>query len=253
MFIKRMIGYKAFLISNGKLVTKYGDRSKHYKLDETYEYDGPLALGLLGFHFCENIQDVYKYYPYRAIVVKIKIPKDAEVFNGDDKCCTNKMKLIEYIDGQYKDDEVTLHYQNGQLHCKYKPAYVEYYSDGNPKIHKWFLFGEQHRIDGRTSYYEYYHNRKIKHQEWWQFGICCRDNDKPSKVSYYPSGSVQSKQWWRNGRLHRENDLPAYIEYYDNGRVKYMQWWCFGVLHRNNNPMENSVYYEKTSMLFVRI
>ncbi len=51
-----MYGYKAF---NKGLTDNYGNI---YELNKNYFYDGNIKFKQSGFHFCENLEDVLRYY-----------------------------------------------------------------------------------------------------------------------------------------------------------------------------------------------
>jgi hypothetical protein len=133
-----MSGYKAFLNNDGKLTTKYGEVSKYYEIGETYEHKGRLVNGKLGYHYCDDIIDVYRSFPYTAIVVKIEVPEDANVLIDKYECngnCTNKMRLLELLNGGYKNQNYYIHYKNGLVHDKEnEPAIVQYNYGDNIRL-----------------------------------------------------------------------------------------------------------------------
>ncbi len=53
--MNKVIGYKAF----NNMQDRFGNS---YQLDVTYEVSGPVKFRKNGFHFCKNIEDVFRYY-----------------------------------------------------------------------------------------------------------------------------------------------------------------------------------------------
>ena len=84
-----MKGYKGF----DKGLTCRGFQ---YKVGETYKHDGEIILCKVGFHFCKNIADVAYYYTHKDSEFA-EIEAIGKVVEGDNKCVTNKIKIIRII------------------------------------------------------------------------------------------------------------------------------------------------------------
>lgn len=85
-----MIGYKAF---KEDLTCK----NFHYEIGNTYEIEGELEICKNGFHFCEDIKNVYRYYPMDNSTRVCKIEALGEIQSNGNKYCTNKIKILEEV------------------------------------------------------------------------------------------------------------------------------------------------------------
>lgn len=87
-----MIGYKAF---NKDLTC----RDFQYEIGITYEFYGKPILCEQGFHFCKTIGGCYRYYSMTTDtrICKVEALGDIVESLDNDKCCTNKIKIIEEI------------------------------------------------------------------------------------------------------------------------------------------------------------
>ncbi|MCK9273361.1 hypothetical protein M0P65_07535 [Candidatus Gracilibacteria bacterium] len=84
-----MIGYKATY--NGKCL------KKTYKLGETYTLRGKLIMCEKGFHFCQDLYDVFYYYPENKNPKIFKVEALGNIITKDNKSVTNKIKILEEI------------------------------------------------------------------------------------------------------------------------------------------------------------
>ena len=91
-----MRGYKAL---NEDMSSKYGDMT--YELNKEYEIEGKLIMCENGYHFCNELFNVYYYYPSDSRVFEIDT-LDGEIIEKGDKYCTNKIKIIKEI----SEDEI---------------------------------------------------------------------------------------------------------------------------------------------------
>lgn len=85
-----MIGYKAF---NENLRC----RNFQYEIGSTYEFDGQPILCKQGFHFCRTIGQCYDFYPIDGKTRICKVEALGDIVENPDKCCTNKIRIIEEI------------------------------------------------------------------------------------------------------------------------------------------------------------
>ncbi len=100
---KRMVrGYKAFILPEygNWLSTLFRPKVKYYP-GETYETKGPLKLCENGFHFCEDPMDCFWFYNMDSCVVIYVIEALGDVIKDTDKCCTNKIQIIEPFTGVF--------------------------------------------------------------------------------------------------------------------------------------------------------
>ena len=101
-----MKGYKAF---NNDLTC----RGYQYEIGKTYEMKDKPILCEKGFHFCENIADIFNYYNLNekeTRVCEVEALGDIEKDDEDSKRATNKIKIIREITWKelkekYKDKE----------------------------------------------------------------------------------------------------------------------------------------------------
>lgn len=87
-----MIGYKAF---NSDLTC----RNFQYKIGNTYKIDEKPKLCENGFHFCKELTEVFKYYPFIPLTRVCRV-NALGLIDADNrgKYCTNQIKIIEEVD-----------------------------------------------------------------------------------------------------------------------------------------------------------
>ena len=87
-----MKGYKTFN-------TDWTCRDFQYKVGEIYTIDKKPELCRTGFHFCTNLKDCFKYYPYSKStkIAEIEAMGDIDCGMGDTKYCTNEIKIVREI------------------------------------------------------------------------------------------------------------------------------------------------------------
>ena len=84
------IGYKA--TENGVCI-KF-----KYEVGETYRKHSAPIMCAFGFHYCKDIDSTLKYYKYKKGITKIfEIEDLGTTITGDDKCVTNKIKIVREI------------------------------------------------------------------------------------------------------------------------------------------------------------
>ena len=91
-----MRGYKAL---NKDMSTLYGNIV--YELNKEYEIEGKLIMCENGYHFCNELFNVFNYYLSNSRVFEIDT-LDGEIIKKGDKYCTNKIKIIKEI----SEDEI---------------------------------------------------------------------------------------------------------------------------------------------------
>ena len=86
-----MKGYKAF---NKDLIC----RGIQYEVGQIYEMSESPVCCERGYHFCENIADVYNYYPMSDDTRICEVVALGEVVTDDnEKYCTNRIKIVREI------------------------------------------------------------------------------------------------------------------------------------------------------------
>ena len=86
-----MRGYKAL---NEDMSSKYGDMT--YELNKEYETERKLIMCENGYHFCNELFNVYYYYPSDSRVFEIDT-LDGEIIKKGNKYCSRKIKLIREV------------------------------------------------------------------------------------------------------------------------------------------------------------
>ncbi len=92
-------GYKAFYQDKNGLYCQPCTNGKkyRYKEGEICEINGELKICKNGIHFCENLKDVFDYYPLVQWVKVYKVEILGDVIKKDNKSCTNKLKILEEV------------------------------------------------------------------------------------------------------------------------------------------------------------
>ncbi|MCK9272922.1 hypothetical protein M0P65_05235 [Candidatus Gracilibacteria bacterium] len=108
-----MIGYKATI--DGYCLDKL------YEIGKTYTLKGKLKMCYNGFHFCEDLIDVFSHYPPEKNIKIFKVEALGEVLSDSDKSVTNKIKILEKVN---------------LSNLKLKKYGVEYHFDKNGNILK---------------------------------------------------------------------------------------------------------------------
>lgn len=83
-------GYKAF----NKDWTCLGFQ---YEVGKTYEMNGDIEMCERGFHFCENMKDCYRFYPFSEDTRIAEVRAEGEVKKDGIKCVTDKITIIREI------------------------------------------------------------------------------------------------------------------------------------------------------------
>lgn len=83
-----MRGYKGFK-------PDWTCRGFQYKVGETYELEGELSLCENGFHFCKTLAEVFNFYDDDCVYAEIEALGD--VIEGEEKCVTNKIKILRQV------------------------------------------------------------------------------------------------------------------------------------------------------------
>jgi len=84
-----MIGYKA--TTNGKC------KRKTYKVGETYTLKGEMKMCKKGFHFCQDLYDVFNYYLPSKDTKVFKVEALGNIETIADKTVTDNIKILEEV------------------------------------------------------------------------------------------------------------------------------------------------------------
>ena len=75
-----------------------------YEVGKTYELEGKLKICHNGFHFCQKLEDVFRYYNIFCDVVVLKVEILGKVIHEANKSATDKLKILEVIPNEdWKD------------------------------------------------------------------------------------------------------------------------------------------------------
>ena len=75
-------------------------RGFQYEVGEIFEEDVEPSCCDRGFHFCENAADCFNYYSFNPDNKVAEVIAYGDIVRGDDKCCTNKIKIVREIPWQ---------------------------------------------------------------------------------------------------------------------------------------------------------
>ena len=85
-----MIAYKVFN-------PDWTCRGFKYQIGKTYEEEASPSICGRGFHFFKNLVDCFSYYAFDPNNKVAEIDALGDIADGDDKCCTNKIKIVREI------------------------------------------------------------------------------------------------------------------------------------------------------------
>lgn len=75
-------------------------RGFQYEVGKIFEEDVEPSCCDRGFHFCENAVDCFSYYSFNSDNKVAEVIAYGDIVRGDDKCCTNKIKIVREIPWQ---------------------------------------------------------------------------------------------------------------------------------------------------------
>ena len=88
-----MKGYKVFN-------PDFTCRGFQYEVGKTYEKDVIPDVCKVGFHFCQKLADCFSYYDFNPNNKVAEIEALGDIDEGDNKCCTNKITIVQEITWQ---------------------------------------------------------------------------------------------------------------------------------------------------------
>ena len=68
-----------------------------YKVGQTYELEGDPVCCEYGFHFCIDLKDCFNYYDFSPNNKVAVIEACGAIVANDNKCCTNRITIVEEI------------------------------------------------------------------------------------------------------------------------------------------------------------
>ena len=197
--------YKAFLQSDDCLIAEVFNFK--YEIGKIYKHDGDIKIGSRGFHFCRTPKDCYNYY-YRKnpkVVICEVEPIGKLLWDGDDKICTNIIKIGRMLSKKEIEKCYSKHLE------KHFGKWVTF-ENGIPK-------GEYYLIDSKGTEY------------WFKDGKYHRDEIDPETKLSLPAIITNKgiQLWYKDGVIHRDEidpdtgkPLPAVINQV-NGKVKFFK------------------------------
>ena len=88
-----MKGYKVFN-------PDFTCRGFQYEVGKTYEENVVPDVCEVGFHFCQKLADCFGYYDFNPNNKVAEIEAIGDIDEGDSKCCTNKITIVQEITWQ---------------------------------------------------------------------------------------------------------------------------------------------------------
>jgi len=206
--IINMIGYKATY--NGKC------KNKTYKLGKTYTLRGKLIMCIRGFHFCQDLYDVFTYYSPNKHTKVFKVETLGNIETEGDKSVTDKIKILEEVNLSnliVEKDGYKKHFDDKCNYIKYEDAtgyWTKYEYNSNNDLIK------EENFTGYWIKYEYdSNNNKIKREtsngSWGKFEY--DENNNKIKEEY------STGYWWKyeydknNNRIKEENSTGYWTKY----------------------------------------
>ena len=96
--MNKIKGYKAYNNMNDRF-------NNIYELDQEYEVKGPVKFRKNGFHFCKNIEDVFRYYDgfdQNTIICEVEGYGEIDTYNDEyygyyDMYASSKIKILKVL------------------------------------------------------------------------------------------------------------------------------------------------------------
>jgi len=188
-----------------------------YEIGKTYKFNGEIKLCEKGFHYCNELKNVFNYYDINKDIKVFKVEILGEFIDGDDKSVTNKLKVIEEIDISewQKYDE-----RNNLIYCKNSVLeYWKKYDEKNNLIH----YKDSNGIEYWKKYDEKNNLIHCKdssgYEKWYQY-------DKSNNLIHYKNSSGYEK-WYQydknNNLIHYKNSngIEYWNEYDERNNLIY--------------------------------
>jgi len=123
---------------------------------------------------------------------------------------------------------------------KYKHIKIyEPYLDSEILLEEHYLIDNNlNDFDDRPAFIEYYPNGNYKKIVHYQKGKKTNYNG-PAEITFLENGNKYFEFYYNDNYLHNENG-PAFIEYYPNGNKKEEKFYCYG---KNSHLKPNSIQY----------
>lgn len=88
--IEGLHGYKVFR-------EDWSCRGFKYEVGKTYEIKEKISCCKIGYHFCINVSDCFKFYDFNVKNKVAEVVALGDVIIDGYKCCTNKIKILKEI------------------------------------------------------------------------------------------------------------------------------------------------------------
>ena len=72
-------------------------RGFKYEVGKTYTHKGRIDICEAGFHFCEKLSDCFSYYRFNSNNKVAEVIATGKIIKQDNKCVTNKIKIVREI------------------------------------------------------------------------------------------------------------------------------------------------------------
>ena len=72
-------------------------RGLQYEVGKTYSMRCRPQICARGYHFCENVDDVFEYYPYDEMLTMFEVEALGMTFSSGNKSVTNKIRIVREI------------------------------------------------------------------------------------------------------------------------------------------------------------
>ena len=84
-------------------------RDMQYEIGKTYEMNDKLVMCQRGYHYCNELRNVFEYKSSNCRICKVKVLGD--VVASGSKSCTNKIEILEEINVS-KEDRIKYAFAN---------------------------------------------------------------------------------------------------------------------------------------------
>ena len=221
-----------------------------YEVGKTYTFNGELKICECGFHFCEELKDVFKYY--NEMIGKNLIIFEVEILGltviSGNKSATNKMKIVRILDEKEYNYFLDSSEYDERGNCIVRKRqdgmnFYYQYDDKNNLIHyidsnnyeEWFGYDERNNLiynkdsDNYKQFYKYDENNNLVHYKNSDGYGDCRGYDERNNCIYIKHFNE------RNGSI----IVEFWYEYDDNnnvirGRNSYGNKWENKYDNKNN-------------------
>lgn len=116
-----MKGYKA---TNNDMTC----RGYQFELDKTFTLDGPLKICNNGFHFCQNVQDVFEFYDSYTLRI-FEVEAFGDIITKQQKSCALSIKFVRELTTQEIIDAIANSSYHSEKYLKRLAVNMQLYRD----------------------------------------------------------------------------------------------------------------------------